>query len=128
MLQSRVWAVVGDVMNPIKPASQVVQRLIANGKSVYRVNPRKPEDPCFANLAMCCDKEPIEAVNLIINPTIGTQIVDEMISLSIPNLFIQPGAHPGDEAISKAIAAGINVREGCVLIEMPLSSSGAPKL
>ncbi|GMH96823.1 hypothetical protein TrVE_jg2469 [Triparma verrucosa] len=125
MLQSRVWAVVGDVMNPIKPASQVVQRLIANNKQVYRVNPRAPEEPCFANLALCHQQEPIEAVNLIISPKVGPAIVDDMISLGIPNLFIQPGAHPGEEAISKAIAAGITVREGCVLIEMPHS---APKL
>jgi len=108
-----VWAVVGDVMNPLKPAHMVAARLKHFNKVVHHVNPR--DRNCLPSLAVAHEKEPIEAVNLIISPKIGLGIVEEMIQLEIKCLFIQPGA--GTAAIiEKARAADIEIVESCVLI------------
>ena len=82
MLQFRRWAVVGDVLNATKPASRVVARLRANGKSVQLVNPKsagcysslkvtRPAHRCAQNAAVIELQDctlPIEVVNIIVNP------------------------------------------------------------
>jgi predicted CoA-binding protein len=82
MLKFRSWAVVGDVLNATKPASRVVARLRANGKSVQLVNPKsagcysslkvtRPAHRCAQNAAAIELQDctlPIEVVNIIVNP------------------------------------------------------------
>jgi len=111
LARARVWAVVGDVLNPIKPAYSVVSRLRHFQKTVFLVNSRS--DKCLPNLAAA--EEQIDAVNLIVSPKVGVGIVDEMISLGITNLFIQPGAGT-QEIVDKAEAGGIEVIQGCVIV------------
>ena len=69
MLTKTNWAVVGDVMNKSKPASRVVQKLRDNGKNVYLINSRDP-DNCLASLSDVPKDVDIEVVNLIINPKV----------------------------------------------------------
>ncbi|GMI41655.1 hypothetical protein TeGR_g1721 [Tetraparma gracilis] len=111
LARCRVWAVVGDSMNPLKPAHSVAARYRQFQKSVHLVNPR--DERCLPSLSAAGEK--IDAVNLIISPKVGPSIVDEMIALDIKNLFIQPGAGT-PEIVEKARGGGIEVLEGCVLV------------
>jgi len=78
---------------------------------VYPVNPR--DSTCYATLSSL--PSPPDAVNLIISPKIGVSIIDEMITLNVGHVFIQPGAGT-TEIRGKAKGSGIEVEEGCVLV------------
>jgi len=55
-------------------------------------------------------------VDLCINSTKGFAVVEEMVQLNIPNLWIQPGAS-SPEILALAEKNGIQVHQGCVLRE-----------
>ena len=112
----RVWAVVGDVLNTMKPASSVVQRLQKSGRQVLLVNPRDETGQCFTDLATAAAEAPIDAVNLIINPKIGLGVVRDMKDLGIKHLFIQPGADT-PPVLAEAERLGLTVEQGCVLVQ-----------
>ena len=56
----------------------------------------------------------IDVVDLIISLKLGPSVVEEMRSLGIPCVFIQPGAG-SDEIRDAGHEAGICVHEGCAL-------------
>jgi len=60
--------------------------------------------------------EPVDVVNLVVNPAKGVGVVDEMAELGIKNLWIQPGAGSA-EVVQAAARNGINVHNGCVLVQ-----------
>jgi len=113
MLSKARWAVVGDVMNQSKPASRVVDKLRGNGKEVFLINSR--DERCLPSLLDIPDS-PVDVVNLIVNPKVGINIIDDMVTKNIQYLWIQPGAGT-PEIVSKAEANNIEVHQGCVLIE-----------
>ena len=135
MLAKTRWAVVGDALNPAKPAFAVAERLRARGKTVHLVNPRERNGRCFLSLAEAAaaaaaaaddaasdaaaasGAAAIDVVDLIISPKLGPSIIEEMRSLGIPDVFIQPGAG-SDEIRDACREAGIRVHEGCVLREL----------
>ena len=45
------WAVIGDVLNPAKPASRVVSSLRDAGKTVHLINPRDTTGQCHSGLS-----------------------------------------------------------------------------
>jgi predicted CoA-binding protein len=113
MLSLRSWAVVGSHgKNPI--ADRLVAKLKSGNKSVFAVNPGNAKDGVLGSLKDI--GEPIEVVDLVINPTKGVGVVEEMQELGIKNLWIQPGASSG-EIKTLAQKYGIEVHEGCVLVE-----------
>ena len=69
---------------------------------------------------MLKDPEPesVECVDLVVNPTMGIDVVEQMAALGIRNLFVQPGAG-SKELSSRCEELGIAVHEGCVLVELP---------
>ena len=77
-LKSMHWAVIGDVLNPAKPANTVVQTLKGEGKSVHLVNPRDKTGQCHSNLSDIGQE--VEVVDLCINSVEGMRQV-QMLSL-----------------------------------------------
>jgi predicted CoA-binding protein len=67
------------------------------------------------SLAEC--EQPIDVVDLVISPSIGPSIIDEMAVLGIRNVFIQPGA-ASEEILKKCSELEISVHQGCVLVEL----------
>lgn len=113
VLRQRTWAVAGDVLNPTKPASRVVERLRASGREVHLLNPRDATGTCAKSLA---DIGRVDAVNLIIAPAVGVKVVEEMHALGVRFLFCQPGAD-SPSVLARAKALGLVVVRGCVLVE-----------
>jgi len=117
MLEQWTWAVVGSHgRNPI--CDRLVAKLARGNKKIFRVNPAapKPEPDLALSLRAC--GEPIDVVDLVVNPVRGVEVVHEMGQLGIKNLWIQPGA-ASPEVIATARKYNINVHEGCVLVEGP---------
>ena len=136
MLDAKTWLVVGDVLNPSKPAHTIVQHLTTRQRTVYPVNPRikdadlpslthtPPPNPPFQHpitnslLSLSSTSPPIDVLDLCIAPTVGLSIVQQATSqLGVKNVFIQPGAE-SDDILSYCKQHGVNVHQGCVLREM----------
>jgi len=67
------------------------------------------------------DARSVECIDLVVNPTVGMDVVDDCQALGIWNLFIQPGAG-SKELIDKARGKDMSVHEGCILLELPAPS------
>jgi len=131
--------VVGDVLNPSKPAHDIVNHLTRHDRVVYPVNPRiqdrdlmrlrearreerrtkdgAGEEMDVSNSVDGVTGKVVDVLDLCIAPAVGLSIVQQAKALGINNVFIQPGAE-SSEIIAYCNANGMNVHQGCVLREM----------
>ena len=117
LLGKQSWVVVGSHgKNPV--VFRLVNKLLTGKKTVHRVNPSlaSSEDSAYNSLKVI--NEHVDVVVLIISPQKGLRIVEDMCLLGIRNLWIQPGA-ASPEILSAARQYGINVHEGCIMLEAP---------
>lgn len=114
MLEQATWAIVGSHgRNPI--CDKLHAKLLRGNKRVFLVNPGvKQTGEVFDSLTTI--GQPVDVVDLVINPVKGLAVVEEMSKLGIKNLFIQPGAESQDIR-NLAQKNGITVYEGCVLVD-----------
>jgi len=84
VLEQRTWAVVGDGLNPQKPAFRIVERLLNSGREVRLVNPRDSSGAVFQNISATFESgaAPVDAVNLVISPALGKGIVEQVKKLT----------------------------------------------
>jgi len=117
MLRSASWAVVGATANTQKFGFKIYRFLKERGVKVYAVNPGVGEilgDRCYASLRDL--PEMPEAVNLVVPPSVGVEIVRECAALGIRKVWLQPGAD-APEVIATAKELGLDVVEACILVE-----------
>lgn len=118
MLAAQTFAVVGASTNPAKYGNIAYRRLKAAGKTVYPVNPRAVTiegDPCYPNVTALPEKP--EVVVSIVPPKLTEQLIEEMASAGLKNVWMQPGAE-SDAAVSQAEAHGIATVSGgpCIMV------------
>jgi uncharacterized protein len=113
-MEKQNWVVIGDVLNEAKPAARVVSTLREAGKTVHLVNPRDRTGTCKPTLSAV--EDPVEVVDLIINSRDGIKQVEQMVSLGIKQIWIQPGAG-SEEILALCRANGIEIFQGCVMVE-----------
>jgi predicted CoA-binding protein len=119
MLKKNDWAVVGNHgRNPV--VEKLCDRLRSHGKTVFRVNPYGKPPAEYKSLTEI--GAAVECVNLVVNPTMGLDVLDECEKLGIASLFVQPGAG-SDELRESASGKSIALHEGCVLVELPPSAA-----
>ena len=114
----RTLAVIGLSEVPSKPSHYVSDYMQRNGYKIYPINPSIPEvlgEKSYATLADLPIKPDI--VNVFRLPKFIPAIVDEMLQLRLPNLWVQQGIiHL--EAATRAEAAGIHVvMDRCIMVE-----------
>ena len=114
----RTIAVVGLSEDPTKPSHYVSAYMQQHGYKIYPVNPSIPEvlgEKSWASLSDLPVKPDI--VDVFRLPKFIPAIVEEMIQLGLPNLWVQQGIiHP--EAATRAEAAGIHVvMNRCIMVE-----------
>jgi predicted CoA-binding protein len=114
----RTIAVIGLSEVPSKPSHYVSAYMQQRGYKIYPVNPSIPQvlgEKSYANLADLPIKPDI--VNVFRLPKFIPAIVDEMLQLGLPNLWVQQGiVH--QEAAARAEAGGIHVvMDRCIMIE-----------
>lgn len=119
MLSLKNWAVVGATQNKSKFGYKVMKRLLDHGYNVYPVNPAYGEIEglkCYKSLEEV--NEPIDVVDMIVNPKIGLQSIEEAAQKGIKYIWCQPGA-ADEELINKAKEKGLILApNNCVLLEL----------
>jgi predicted CoA-binding protein len=118
MLKNKIWAVVGANDNPDKFGYMIYKKLKDSGYEVYPVNPKYNEiegDKCYPSLSNLPNKP--QAVDMVVSPKNGMQVIDEAANLGIKNIWFQPGTT--DETIlNQAESKGMNIVQSCVLKEL----------
>jgi predicted CoA-binding protein len=114
----RAIAVIGLSEIPARPSHYVSAYMQQHGYKIYPVNPSIPEvlsEKSYARLADLPIKP--DVVNVFRLPKFIPAIVDEMLQLGLPNLWVQQGIiHL--EAAAHAEAGGIHVvMDRCIMIE-----------
>ena len=114
----RTLAVIGLSEVPSKPSHNVSEYMQQHGYKIYPVNPSIPEvlgEKSYPSLAELPIKPDI--VNVFRLPKFIPAIVDEMLQLGLPNLWVQQGII-NLEAATRAEAGGIHVvMDRCIMIE-----------
>jgi len=119
MLQKgKTIAVVGLSSSPMRPSYGVAAYMQQQGYRIIPVNPTIKGalgEKAYATLAEVPEK--IDIVDVFRQPDAVPEIVDEVIRLKVPYLFLQETVvHP--EAAKKAEAAGVKVvMDRCILKE-----------
>lgn len=116
--EPRSLAVVGLSDNPAKPSHSVSAYMQSHGYRILPVNPAATEvlgERCYPSLADLPYKP--DVVNVFRLPKFIPAIVDEMIELGFPALWVQLGIVHQDAA-ERAEAAGLRVvMDRCILVE-----------
>jgi len=116
--RSKTIAVIGLSDNPMRPSYDVSQYMQQHGYRIIPVNPGVQQvlgEKSYASLADISEK--IDIVNVFRRPAHVPEIVDEVIRLKLPALWLQEGV-VHEEAAEKARQAGIYVvMDRCILKE-----------
>jgi predicted CoA-binding protein len=118
MLEKKVWAVVGASIHHDKFGYKLYKKLKENGYKVYPVNPGYDEvdgDKCYPSLSDLPEKP--EVIDMVVNPKIGRNIVEEAAQLGIKYIWLQPGTH-NEEIIKQIEEKGISYVKNCVLVAL----------
>jgi uncharacterized protein len=114
----RTIAVIGLSEVPSKPSHYVSAYMQQHGYKIYPVNPSIPEvlgEKSYASLSDLPIKPDI--VDVFRLPKFIPAIVDEMLKLGLPNLWVQQGII-NLEAAARAEAGGIHVvMDRCIMVE-----------
>ena len=116
--QARTIAVVGLSSNPMRPSFGVSQYMQGKGYRIIPVNPNESSvlgEKAYGSLSEIPEK--IDIVDVFRRPEFVSEIVDEVIRLKIPALWLQEGV-VHEAAARKAREAGIRVvMDRCILKE-----------
>jgi predicted CoA-binding protein len=114
----RTIAVVGLSDDPAKPSHYVSAYMQQHGYKIYPINPSLPEvlgEKSYASLSDLPVKPDI--VDVFRLPKFLPAIVDEMLQLTLKNLWVQQGI-VNLEAATRAEAVGIHVvMDRCIMVE-----------
>jgi uncharacterized protein len=114
----RTIAVIGLSEDPAKPSHYVSAYMQQHGYKLYPVNPSITEvlgEKSYSSLSDLPIKPDI--VDVFRLPKFIPAIVDEMIQLGLPNVWVQQGII-NLEAANRAEAAGIHVvMDRCIMVE-----------
>lgn len=119
-LEAGPWAVVGASQDRAKYGNKVLRAYQQNGKTVYPINPKADEvEGLKAYPDLKSLPENVQGVSVITPPKVTEKVVEEAGSLSIKNIWLQPGSE-SDAAVQQAEASGMNVISGgpCILISL----------
>ncbi len=119
----RTIAVIGLSEIPSKPSHYVSAYMQQHGYKIYPINPSIPEvlgEKSYASLSDLPVKPDI--VNVFRLTKFIPAIVEEMIQLHLPNLWVQQGII-NREAAAQAEANGIHVvMDRCIMVEHRLAT------
>jgi predicted CoA-binding protein len=114
----RTIAVVGLSPDPTRPSHHVAAYLLQQGYRIFPINPTTPEvlgQRSYASLAEV--PEPIDLVDVFRRSDAVPAIIDEVLSLGLPAVWLQEGVTHA-EAEAKARTAGVVVvADRCILKE-----------
>ena len=118
MLDLQKWDVVGATQRKNKFGYKMFKSLMDNGNIVYPVSPKYDEIDGIKTYKTIKDiPDNIDVVGFIVNPTVGLELIQDVIDLGIKNIWMQPGTR--DPKIVKiATDNDINIVFSCVMVEL----------
>lgn len=124
------WAIVGDCLDPSKPASRVASSIKDQGRVLSCISPTLDAKDAssarrqYKKFSDVPADAKIDAVNLCVNWRVGLAVLDEMEARGVRYCFMQPGADR-DEVVKRAEELGIVYQRGCMIVEpmLPLSDA-----
>ena len=118
LLKSKTIAVIGISADPSKPSHYVSAYMQRLGHTILPINPSLEAvlgEKCYPSLSALPEKP--DLVNVFRLPKFIPAIVDEMIALELPAIWVQQGII-SDEAAARAEAHGIKVvMDRCIMVE-----------
>lgn len=119
MLQLKTWAVVGATDNKEKFGYKIFKVMLESGLEVYPINTGVTEilgKKCYPTLKDLPVKP--DAVDMVVPPRVGEQILRECAELGIQNVWLQPGADT-EPVIKLAKELGLTVVDhACIMVEL----------
>jgi len=116
--KKNVIAISGASRNQEKYGHRVYKDLKQAGYKVYPVNPNTDEvlgDKCYPNLKSLPQKP--DVVDIVVQPSITEQIVQECMQLGITMVWMQPGSE-SEKAIKFCNENNIQVVHGeCIMVQ-----------
>lgn len=117
-LRKKVIAVIGVSKNENKYGFKVFRDLINKNFKVYGVNPNADfvlNRKIYKKISEIPEK--VDMVITVVPPKVTEKIVDECKSLSIKEIWMQPGSE-SEEAVKKAMDYGMNVTYNtCIMLD-----------
>lgn len=118
--KAKTIAVIGLSDDPYKPSYGVSEYLQSSGYRVVPINPKLGEvlgERAYPSLSEAAKVEKIDLVDVFRRPEAVPEIVDEVLALKIPALWLQESV-VHEEAARKARLAGVLVvMDKCILKE-----------
>ncbi|WP_378951930.1 CoA-binding protein [Pelosinus sp. sgz500959] len=119
MLQLKTWAVVGATDNKEKFGYKIFKVMLESGLEVYPINTGVAEilgQKCYPTLKDLPVKP--DAIDMVVPPRVGEQILRECAELGIQNVWLQPGADT-QSVINLAKELGLTVVDhACIMVEL----------
>lgn len=119
MLELKTWAVVGATANKEKFGHKIFKMMLKSGLEVYPVNTGVDEilgEKCYPTLKDLPVKP--DAVDIVVPPRVGEQILRECAEIGIQNVWLQPGADTAPVvALAKELGLTV-VDHACIMVEL----------
>lgn len=97
------------------------------GYQVYPVNPQASEIEGLAVYSSLSEVpiRGVDRVSVYVPPAIGITLLQDIAALEPAEVWLNPGASD-DELLAAAAAIGLNVTQGCSIVDLGLSPSQFP--
>ena len=117
MLENKNWVVYGATPDKEKFGYKIPVRMKNHGYNIFGINSKyKGENIENINIYESLDeiKESIDCIDVVVNPRISLNVIDEAVKKGIKYLWFQPGTW-NDEVLQKAKDNDLNIVYGhCV--------------
>ncbi|MBK5241218.1 MAG: CoA-binding protein [Clostridium sp.] len=119
MFKMKKWALIGASPNESKFGYKILMKLKEKGYTVYGINPKYDEIngvKIYHSLKELPEK--VDAVNVIVNPTLSLKAIDDIVECKIENVWFQPGSYD-PQVLNKAKNNELNmVFHECLYVEL----------
>jgi uncharacterized protein len=109
-------AVIGASNDRGKYGNRAVRAYVAQGWTVYPVNPREDQIeglPCYHSIADL--PAPVDRASLYVPPTVGIQLLDAILARGAKELWVNPGSG-SPELLARAEQIGLAAVEACSIV------------
>jgi predicted CoA-binding protein len=120
-------AILGASAERNKFSNKSVRAHLSQGYTVYPVNPKGGEIEGLTVYQTLADIPPgkLDRISVYLPPKVGLQVLPEIIARGTGELWLNPGAD-SDELVTAADEAGLNVIQGCSIVDLGVTPGQFP--
>jgi uncharacterized protein len=109
-------AVIGASNDRTKYGNRAVRAYLAQGWTVYPVNPKEPEIEGIAAYKTIADVPgPVDRASLYVPPAVGIKLLDAIAAQRAKELWVNPGSG-SPELLARAEELGLETVEACSIV------------